>query len=85
MEVLNIESRVREALEDIRPFLEEDGGGLELIEVTNDNIARVELKGACTNCSMNTMTFQAGVKDAILKAVPEIKGVEAVNFALHSD
>lgn len=74
--------RTLDALESIRPFLKEDGGDLELLEVTSDGVAKVELKGTCTNCSMNTMTFKTGVKDAIMKSVPEIKEVEAVNFAL---
>ncbi len=78
----DLHDRTLAALESIRPFLKEDGGDLELIEITEENIARVELKGTCTNCSMNTMTFKTGVKDAIMKSVPEIQGVEAVNFAL---
>ncbi|MGD1843966.1 MAG: NifU family protein [Salibacteraceae bacterium] len=76
--------RVKTALEEIRPFLEEDGGGLEVIEVTDDLIARVEFKGACRDCSMNNMTFKAGVEDAIRRKVPEIKEVEAVNFSLNT-
>ncbi len=78
-----LEQRALAALEQIRPFLEEDGGDIVLKEITDDFIVKVELLGTCTNCSMNTMTFKAGVKDAILKAVPEIKDVEAVNFALN--
>jgi len=76
-----LEKRALTALEQIRPFLSEDGGDIELKEITDDLIVKVELLGTCTNCSMNTMTFKAGVQDAILKAVPELKGVEAVNFA----
>ena len=78
-----LEQRALAALEQIRPFLEEDGGDIVLKEITDDFVVKVELLGTCTNCSMNTMTFKAGVKDAILKAVPEIKDVEAVNFALN--
>jgi len=76
-----LEKRALTALEQIRPFLSEDGGDIELKEITDDLIVKVELLGTCTNCSMNTMTFKAGVQDAILKAVPELNGVEAVNFA----
>ncbi len=76
-----LEKRALEALEQIRPFLSEDGGDIELKEITDDLVVKVELTGTCTNCSMNTMTFKAGVKDAILKAVPELKDVEALNFA----
>lgn len=78
-----LEQRALAALEQIRPFLEEDGGDIALKEITDDFVVKVELLGTCTNCSMNTMTFKAGVKDAILNAVPEIKDVEAVNFALN--
>ena len=79
----DIKEKVLKALEQIRPFLKEDGGDIELIEITEDFVAKVELKGTCTNCTMNNMTFKSGVQDAILKSVPEIKGVEAVNFALN--
>jgi Fe-S cluster biogenesis protein NfuA len=75
--------RVDNALNDLRVFVKEDGGDLELVEVTEDGVARVELKGACTSCSMNNMTFKAGVEEAILTAVPEIVKVEAVGFQLY--
>lgn len=76
-------SRVDDALNDLRVFVKEDGGDLELVEVTDNGIARVQLKGACTSCSMNNMTFKAGVEEAIKKAVPEILQVEAVGFELN--
>lgn len=78
-----IYERVDAALNDLRKFVKEDGGDLELVEVTNDAVARVQLKGACTSCSMNNMTFKAGVEEAIKKAVPEIVAVEAVGFELN--
>lgn len=74
--------RVDRSLDEIRGFVKEDGGDLELVEITEDGIAKVQLKGACTTCQMNNMTFKAGVEEAILKAVPEIKSVEAINFDL---
>ena len=77
-------ARTLKAMDLIRPFLNEDGGDLVLKEITDDFIARVELTGQCTTCSMNNMTFQTGVKDAIMREVPEIKDVEAVNFNVHS-
>ncbi len=79
-----IYERVDAALNDLRKFVKEDGGDLELVEVTNDAVARVQLKGACTSCSMNNMTFKAGVEEAIKKAVPEIVAVEAVGFELNN-
>lgn len=74
--------RVVNALEEIRPFLNEDGGDLEIVEITPDNVLRIEFKGACSSCSMNNMTFKNGVQDAIRRLVPEIKRVEPVNFTL---
>lgn len=71
--------RVNEALNSIRPYLEADGGGIELKEVTTEMAALVELKGACTSCSKSHMTMKAGVEAAIKSAVPEIKTVVALS------
>jgi Fe-S cluster biogenesis protein NfuA len=70
---------VNEALNSIRPYLEADGGGIELKEVTAEMTALVELKGACTSCSKSHMTMKAGVEAAIKSAVPEIKTVVAMS------
>ena len=64
----------------LRPFLEADQGNISLVEVTDDLIAKVKLHGACKDCSMSYMTLKAGVEESIKKAVPEIKGVEAINL-----
>jgi Fe-S cluster biogenesis protein NfuA len=73
--------KVNDSLNTIRPYLEADGGGITLVEVTDDLTAKVELHGACTTCSMSNMTMKAGVEGAIRAAVPEIKAVEAVTTA----
>ena len=70
--------RVNSALQQIRPYLENDGGDIELIEITSDFIVRLKLLGACKSCSMSTMTMKAGVEEAIRKMAPEIISVEAV-------
>ncbi len=70
--------RVNNALGDLKKFVREDGGDLELVEITPEMVARVELKGACLDCSMNNMTFRAGIEEAILKDVPQITRVESV-------
>lgn len=75
-----IYNKVNASLETIRPYLEADGGNISLIEVTEDLTARVELHGACINCSMSVMTMKAGVEGAIRAAVPQIRAVEAVNL-----
>ena len=74
-------AKVEEALDQIRPYLQADGGNVSLVEITDDNIVRVELQGACKTCSMSMMTMKAGIEESIKRAVPEIKGVEAVNMA----
>ncbi|CAN5877216.1 hypothetical protein BH11BAC7_BH11BAC7_15150 [soil metagenome] len=73
-------ARIEAALESLRPFLKADGGDVKLLEITDDKIARIEFLGACKSCSMNVMTFKAGIEEAIRKAAPEILSVEAVNM-----
>jgi len=74
--------KIEEALNTIRPYLVADGGNVELVEITDDLIVRVELKGSCQSCSMSNMTMKAGIEETIKRAVPEIKAVEAVNPAV---
>ena len=83
MEPLELQQTIRrivDALEDLRPFLQADGGDISLEEVTPDGIARVRLHGACTTCAMSPMTMKAGVEEAIKRVAPQIKSVEAVNL-----
>ncbi len=72
--------KVLGALEQLRPFLMEDGGDIELVEITDDAIVRVKLLGACSDCSMSMMTLKAGVEEAVKKVAPEVKAVEAINI-----
>ena len=74
--------KIEEALNTIRPYLLADGGNVELLEITDDLIVRVELQGSCQTCIMSTMTMKAGIEETIKRAVPEIKGVEAVNLSV---
>ncbi|MDQ3046401.1 MAG: NifU family protein [Bacteroidota bacterium] len=73
--------RVEDALDQVRPYLQADGGNVSLVEITDDHIVRLELLGACKSCSMSMMTLKAGIEESIMRSVPEIKGVEAVNLA----
>ncbi len=70
-----INERVMKALERIRPYLQSDGGDIELLEVTDDLSVKVRLKGACHGCPYSMQTLKAGVEQAIIKEVPEIKRV----------
>ena len=71
-------SRIENALEQVRPFLKADGGDVSFIEITEDNIVKIKLHGACKECSISHITMKAGIEEAIKSAVPEIKTVEAV-------
>lgn len=75
-----ITKRVESALDSIRPYLEADGGNVRVLELSADNILKLEFVGACGNCPMSTMTFKAGVEEAIKRVVPEIKIIEVVNL-----
>lgn len=77
-----IHKKVEEAIAQIRPFLEGDGGNIELVEITSDNTVKVRLLGACSSCNMSHMTMKSGVEDAIRNAVPEINEVIAVENSL---
>lgn len=72
--------RVERALDNMRPYLEADGGDMKVVEITDDMIVMLELLGNCGNCPMSTMTLKAGVEETIKRNVPEIKGVQAVNL-----
>lgn len=75
-----LNERIEEALKQIRPFLEADGGNVTLVDVTEDFVARVKLHGSCSTCNMSMMTMKAGVEETVKKAVKEIKAVEAINL-----
>jgi len=74
----DMNARVNKALERIRPYLEADGGGITLEEVTDEKVVKVKLHGACDGCPFSYQTLKAGVEQAILKEVPEMKELIAV-------
>lgn len=71
----NVKERVKKALDRVRPYLQSDGGDIELIEVTEDLSVKVRLTGACHGCPYSMQTLKAGVEQALMKEVPEIKRV----------
>ncbi|MBL4593827.1 MAG: NifU family protein [Flavobacteriales bacterium] len=73
--------KINVALEQIRPFLMDDGGDIELVEITDDLTVKVKFLGACSSCNMNPSTLKGGVEEAIKKVIPEIKAVIAVEEA----
>ncbi len=69
---------VERALDEIRPFLNSDGGDITLISIDDNKHVKVRLEGACTSCSVNQMTLKAGVETTIKKYAPEIESVTNV-------
>jgi Fe-S cluster biogenesis protein NfuA len=82
VEVPDLLARVERALDTIRPYLATDEGNVRVLEITTDNVVRLELLGSCSTCPMSVMTFKGGLEEAVLRAVPEITRVEAVNLAV---
>ncbi|MCB0400476.1 MAG: NifU family protein [Flavobacteriales bacterium] len=84
MNQTDIIEKVNTALDQIRPFLNDDGGDIELIEVTHDLIVKVKFLGACSECSMSAMTLKGGVEEAVKKALPDVKQVVTIDAMDHS-
>lgn len=74
----SIINKVQVSLDAVRPFLQADGGDVELVRVTDDGFVEVKLTGACLSCPMSRMTLRAGVERRLLRDIPEIKRVEQV-------
>ncbi|WGD35528.1 NifU family protein [Olleya sp. YS] len=66
---------VEKALEEIRPFLQSDGGDISLLSIEDDKLVKVQLEGACVGCSVNQMTLKSGVEMTIKKYAPQIEQV----------
>jgi len=70
---------VEKALEEIRPFLQSDGGDISLVSIDNESSVKVKLEGACVGCTVNQMTLKSGVEMTIKKYAPQIE--EVINVA----
>ncbi len=73
-----IKIKVMEALDEIRPFLLNDGGDISLLSVT-ETVVKIKFLGACTHCSINKMTLKNGIEETVKRHVPQITEVIAVN------
>lgn len=71
----DLTEKVEKALDEIRPFLENDGGNINLIGIENDTLVKVQLVGACSSCTVNQMTLKSGVEMIIKKHAPQIQSV----------
>ena len=71
--------KIEVALQEIRPFLQDDGGDINFIELTDQWIVKVKLVGACSSCNISMMTLKNGVEVAIKRAVPQVKEVVEIS------
>ena len=73
-----IEKKVQNALSQIRPYLQQDGGDVEYVDMTNEGVVMVRLQGHCGSCPHAMQTLKQGIETAIKKVIPEVKSVERV-------
>ena len=73
-------AKIEASLDTMRPYLKDDGGNIEIVDISDDMIVRLRLIGACSTCPQSFMTMKAGIETAIRQAVPEIKSVMAINL-----
>ncbi|NLY71677.1 MAG: NifU family protein [Clostridiales bacterium] len=73
-----MEEKIKAALENIRPYLQRDGGDVEFVEYTDENIVKVKLKGTCHGCPHAQMTIKNGIERLLKEQYPEIEAVESV-------
>lgn len=78
MNELNLFDRINKGLEEVRPFLNKDGGDVSFVKVTSDFDLVVKLEGACRTCEVNQMTLKNGIEEAIKKHAPEIKSIKSI-------
>ena len=73
-----MKDQVQAVINGLRVYLQADGGDIEFVDLTEDNIVKVRLKGACSGCPGAAMTLQMGVERVLKEQIPQIKGVESV-------
>ncbi len=82
---IELRERVEKSLDTMRPYLKDDGGNVEIVEITEELVVRLKLVGACSTCPQSFMTMKAGIEEAVKRAVPEIKSVVAINLTKRID
>jgi len=73
-----MKEKVQSVIDEIRPNLQADGGDIELVDITEDNVVQVRLQGACRGCPGAVMTLKMGVERLLKERIPEVKSVENV-------
>jgi Fe-S cluster biogenesis protein NfuA len=74
-------ARIEMSLDTMRPYLKNDGGDIEVVELTDDMELKLKLLGTCETCPQSIFTMKAGIQEAVLKSVPEVKSIVAVNIS----
>lgn len=74
-----LEQKIEIALNSMRPFLQADGGDVELVDITEEMEVQLRLIGNCSSCSMSHMTMKAGIENGLKSAIPQITRVVAIN------
>ena len=74
----NLKEKILIALDEIRPFLKEDGGDVGLVSIEKNKIVNIKLLGSCVNCSVNQMTLKLGIETTIQKYAPQIEKVNHI-------
>ena len=73
-----LQEKVLKVIEQLRPYLQADGGDIQFVNITDENVVNVELLGACGSCPYSQTTLKNGVEEAMRKAIPEINSVETI-------
>jgi Fe-S cluster biogenesis protein NfuA len=79
MDKVELQQKIEIALNSMRPFLQADGGDVELVDVTEEMEVQLKLIGNCSSCSMSHMTMKAGIENGLKSAIPQIVRVIAIN------
>lgn len=77
---MSLENRIIKSLDRIRPYIQRDGGNIEFVSVDEEGIVTVKFFGACVGCSLQVFTLKGGVEALLMEEVPEVKGVEAIDY-----
>ncbi len=77
-EVLDLETQVDRALDELRPYIHSHGGEVNVLEITDEGIARLQMIGSCNGCPMSMLTMRLGIERILADKVPELKGAVAV-------
>jgi Fe-S cluster biogenesis protein NfuA len=70
--------KVNKIIDQLRPFLQSDGGDIEVLDITDDNVVQVKLIGACGDCPVSMQTLKVGIEQALKKEIPSVKEVVAM-------